>query len=46
MMASKARLFGEDKTLSAILTSDDLHEKNSLGRQVRDINPHIMARRM
>ena len=35
MMASKARLFGDDTALSAILTSDDPREQKRLGRQVR-----------
>ena len=35
MMASKARLFGDDTALSAILASDDLREQKRLGRQVR-----------
>ena len=34
MVASKARLFGEDTALSAILASDDAREQNHLGRQV------------
>ena len=35
MMASKARLFGDDTALSAILASDDPREQKRLGRQVR-----------
>ena len=35
MMASKARLFGNDTALSAILASDDPREQKRLGRQVR-----------
>ena len=35
MMASKARLFGDDTALSAILASDDPGEKKHVGRQVR-----------
>ena len=35
MMASEARLFGDDSTLSAILATDDLREHKRLGRQVR-----------
>ena len=35
MMASKARLFGDDTALSAILASDDPRERKRLGRQVR-----------
>ena len=34
MVASKARLFGDSTTLSAILTSDDSREQKRLGRQV------------
>ena len=35
MMASKARLFGDDTALSAILASDDPRQQKRLGRQVR-----------
>ena len=35
MMASKARLFGDDTALSAILASNDPREQNRLGRRVR-----------
>ena len=35
MMASKARLFGDDTALSAILASDDPREQKRLGRHVR-----------
>ena len=35
MMASKARLFGDDTALSAILASDDPREETRLGRHVR-----------
>ena len=35
MMASKARLFGDDLTLSAIVATDDPREHKRLGRQVR-----------
>ena len=35
MMASKARLFGDDSTLSAILATDDPRKHKRLGRQVR-----------
>ena len=35
MMASKARLFGDDSTLSAILATDDPREHKRFGRQVR-----------
>ena len=35
MMASKARLFGDDSTLSAILSTDDPREHKRFGRQVR-----------
>ena len=34
-MASKARLFGDDTALSAILASDDCREQKRLGRQLR-----------
>ena len=34
MMASKAHLFGDDSTLSAILATDDPREHKCLGRQV------------
>ena len=34
MMASKARLFGDDSTLSAMLATDDPREHKRLGRQV------------
>ena len=35
MMASKARLFGDDSTLSAILATDDPREQKRLRRQIR-----------
>ena len=35
MMASKARLFGDDTALSAILASDDPREQKRLARHVR-----------
>ena len=35
MMASKARLFGDDTTLSAILATKDPREQKRLGRHVR-----------
>ena len=35
MIASKARLFGDDPAPSAILASDDSREQKRLGRQVR-----------
>ena len=38
MMASKARLFGDDTALSAILASDDPREQKRLGRQVRHLD--------
>ena len=38
MMASKARLFGDDTALSAILASDDPREQKRLGRHVRHFN--------
>ena len=37
MMASKARLFGDDTALSAILASDDPREQKLLGHQVRHL---------
>ena len=41
MMASKARLFGDDTALSAILASDDPREQKCLGRQVRHFDPEL-----
>ena len=41
MMASKARLFGNDTALSAILASDDPREQKRLGRQVRHFDPEL-----
>ena len=41
MMASKARLFGDDTALSAILASDDPREKKYLDRQVRHFDPEL-----
>ena len=41
MMASKARLFGDDTALSAILASDDPREQKRLGRQVRHFDPDL-----
>ena len=41
MMASKARLFGDDMALSAILGSDDPREKKRLGRQVRHFDHNL-----
>ena len=41
MMASKARLFGDDTALSAILVSDDRREQKRLGRQVRHFDPKL-----
>ena len=41
MMGSKARLFGDDTALSAILPSDDPREKKRLGRQVRHFDPEL-----
>ena len=41
MMASKARLFGDDTALSAILASDDTREQKRLGRQVRHFDPEL-----
>ena len=41
MMASKARLFGDDTALSAILASEDPREQKHLGRQVRHFDPEL-----
>ena len=41
MMASKARLFGDDTALSAILASDDPREQKRLGRHVRHFDPEL-----
>ena len=41
MMTSKARLFGDDTALSAILASTDPREQKRLGRQVRHFDPAI-----
>ena len=41
MMASKARLFGDDTALSAILASDDPREKKRLGRHVRHFDHEL-----
>ena len=41
MMASKARLFGDDTALSAILASDDPREQKRLGRQVRHFDHEL-----
>ena len=38
MMASKARLFGDDSALSAMLATDDPREHKRLGRQVHHFN--------
>ena len=38
-MASKARLFGDDTTLSAILAPDDPREQKRLDRHVRQFDP-------
>ena len=40
-MASKARLFGDDTALSAILASTDPREQKRLGRQVRHFDPAL-----
>ena len=40
-MASKARLFGDDTALSAILASDDPREQKRLGRQVRNFDHYL-----
>ena len=41
MMASKARLFGDDTALSAILASNDPREQKCLGRQVRHFDHEL-----
>ena len=41
MMTSKARLFGDDTALSAILASNDPREQKCLGRQVRHFDPAL-----
>ena len=41
MMPSKARLFGDDTALSAILASNDPREQKRLGRQVRHFDPAL-----
>ena len=38
MMASKARLFGDDSALSAILATDDPREQKRLGRPIRHVD--------
>ena len=41
MMASKARLFGDDTALSAILATKDPLEQERLGRHVRIFDPEL-----
>ena len=41
MMASKARLFGDNTALSATLASDDPREQKHLGRQVRHFDAKL-----
>ena len=41
MMASKARLFGDEVTLKKILAAKDPKEMKSLGRQVRNFNADV-----
>ena len=41
MMASKARLFGDDTALSAILASDDPREQKCLGRKMRHFDHEL-----
>ena len=41
MMASKARLFGDDTALSAILASDDSREQKRLDHQVRHFDHEL-----
>ena len=38
MMASKARLFGDDSALLAILATDDPREQKLIGRQIRHVD--------
>ena len=40
-MASKARLFGDDTALSAILAPNEPREQKRLGRQVRHVDPAL-----
>ena len=44
MMASKARLFGDDSALSAILATDDPREQKHIGRQVRHFDHNLWQR--
>ena len=44
MMTSKARLFGDDSALSAILATDDPREQKRIGRQVRHFNHNLWQR--
>ena len=44
MMASKARLFGDDTALSAILATKDPREQKRLGRHVRLFDPELLWR--
>ena len=41
MMASKARLFGDDSALSAILATDDPREQKRIGRQIRHFDHEL-----
>lgn len=41
MVASKARIFGDDTALSVILASDDPREQRRLGYQVRHFDHSI-----
>ena len=41
MMASNARLFGDDSALSAILATDDPREQKRIGRQVRHFDQEL-----
>ena len=41
MMASNARLFGDDTALSAILASSDPREQKCLGRQMRHFDHEL-----
>ena len=40
-MASKARLFGDDSALSAIIATDDPREQKRIGRQIRHFDHEL-----
>lgn len=44
MMASKARLFGDEETLQQILSAEDPKTAKSLGRQVRNFDSDIWTK--